>query len=173
MRKAWACCCLEVYLVLTHMDTEAGFWPLRRLLSSQPVVDGLHREPRGSPLSELNAEGSRVKSPGPGHSLSSWQLCLKIILSMLICEVYIGHGRDCQTKLFMAEVFTCVLPLEHNLQPIILKLRHTGYLTPMTGSFESQRSEKIFLTAQQKQLLEFTFTSTPHKGAHTAKLLNF
>lgn len=136
MWKSSACCSHEVYAVLIHMDTQFNVccWPFGRLPGSQPLTEGLPSEPQGSPLSELSAGGSRVRSPGPGQSLSGWQLCLKIILNKLICEVYIGHGRDCQTELFMAWVFTCVLPLAHNLQPIIPKLWHAGHPTAVTGS---------------------------------------
>lgn len=130
-------------------------WPWGHLPASRPVLEGLALQPQGSPLSELSALKSRVKSRGLGCSLSGWQLCLRIILGKLICEVYIGHGRDCQTKLFMAWMFTRVLPLEHNLQPFILKVWHTGILSSNDRkpcATQSEKNVKLFLVAWQKQL---------------------
>lgn len=144
-----------------HMDTQfhVSPWPSGRLPASWPVLEGLPLQPQGSPLSELRALKSRVKSRGLGRSLSSWQLCLRIILSKLICEVYIGHGRDCQTKLFMAWMFTRVLPLEHNLQPFILKVWCTRILSSNDRkpcATQSEKNVKLFLVAWQEQLPKST-----------------
>lgn len=150
------------------MDTQfdVSLWPWGRLPASRPILEGLALQPQGSPLSELSALKSRVKSRGLCRSLSSWQLCLRIIPGKLICEVYIGHGRECQTKLFMAWMFTRVLPLEHNLQPFILKVWHTRILSSndrKPGATQSEKNVKLFLVAWQKSFLN----AQPRKGACT------
>lgn len=60
----------------------------------------------------VNSQESKVRAQGR----YSWQFCLKIILSNLICEVYIKHEQNCQAKLFIAYIVTCVLPPVYNLQ---------------------------------------------------------
>lgn len=87
----------------------------------------------------VNSYRLKVKSPGPGHNLCSWQLCLKIILINLICEVYIEH---CQIKLFMAHVFTCVLLPECISKPVMLQLLYREYLIAMKWSFLLQLNNR-------------------------------